>query len=223
MSLISAGSISLDSTFKCKYKKFECEWGGGMGGILKQVYKNWHQEKVFLVKVDIYFKFKLNLFFVTNLSWCFISKGIFRTFKNARNNNVMILRLSSRPLLVFCALIFDQRFSQSSGLLSCVRECCFLLDSWNFTLCQPTLLKNIVTVPVRTQLVGIGTGTDSLVLFSSFVFYCGTNETINLCIVCRENPPVRFDLKCATTLENKITCILDFIFSLHSTGLPIPP
>jgi hypothetical protein len=24
--------------------------------------------------------------------------------------------------------------------------------------------------------------------FSSYVFYCGTSETINLCIVCEENP-----------------------------------
>jgi hypothetical protein len=38
-------------------------------------------------------------------------------------------------------------------------------------------------------------------VLSSYVFYCGASETLNLCIVCGENPPVRFDLKCADTFR----------------------
>ncbi len=31
--------------------------------------------------------------------------------------------------------------------------------------------------------------------------YCGASEIVNLCIICGENPPLRFDLKCANNLR----------------------
>jgi hypothetical protein len=39
------------------------------------------------------------------------------------------------------------------------------------------------------------------------------------CIVCGVNPPVRFDQYAPILLENKITRVLDFISSLHSTNI----